>query len=372
MPNSARVLRFPSQACRISLKPAEALGIAEEYLRTSAEDRSDALRERVLSNPDVLMAVLGELGRLRDSGPKAVLEETETIYVWLRAASAIGVFDERDYFLGEAAHLAGVASRHLGHREDANRWLDRAESHFRHTLNPGPSLANVGYVRLSLAFESGRYDDLLELIPSIRRTFERLRMSEESAKCLLLEGMTLKKVGRTADALGLLLPIRDWEAASVTSALKGRIVSEIGDLCQLENRVDDAMSAYQEALGILGNTTVSQARADLKMFVGEAYRTRGSFEVALEAFRSAVADYLALGLTSRTAYLRIYVADTLLQLNRNREAEWEILAALPTIEEQKMVPEGFAAVALLKESVRRRKTDPNALRELREHLQASK
>ncbi len=37
-----------------------------------------------------------------------------------------------------------------------------------------------------------------------------------------------------------------------------------------------------------------------------------------------------------------------------------------------MVPEGLAAVALLKESIRRRKTDPNALRELRERLQTQK
>ncbi len=42
------------------------------------------------------------------------------------------------------------------------------------------------------------------------------------------------------------------------------------------------------------------------------------------------------------------------------------------LEERKMVPEGFAAVALLKESVGRRKTDPTALRELREHPQANK
>ena len=54
-----------------------------------------------------------------------------------------------------------------------------------------------------------------------------------------------------------------------------------------------------------------------------------------------------------------------------REAEWELLAALPTINEQQMVPEGFAAVALLQESVRRRKTDPKALAELREYLQAT-
>ncbi len=35
-----------------------------------------------------------------------------------------------------------------------------------------------------------------------------------------------------------------------------------------------------------------------------------------------------------------------------------------------MVPEGFAAVGLLGESVRQRKTDPKALLELREYLQA--
>ena len=71
------------------------------------------------------------------------------------------------------------------------------------------------------------------------------------------------------------------------------------------------------------------------------------------------------------AYVRLFLAETLIALNCSREAEQEILAALPTIEEQKMVPEGLAAVALLKESVRRRKTDRNALRELREHLQVA-
>jgi hypothetical protein len=35
-----------------------------------------------------------------------------------------------------------------------------------------------------------------------------------------------------------------------------------------------------------------------------------------------------------------------------------------------MLPEGYAAIALLQESVRRRKTDPNALSEVRQYLQA--
>ena len=70
------------------------------------------------------------------------------------------------------------------------------------------------------------------------------------------------------------------------------------------------------------------------------------------------------------AYLRIVLAETLIASLQNREAEWEILAALPTIEEQKMVPEGFAAVSLLRESVKRRQASPEALREVREYLQA--
>jgi hypothetical protein len=64
------------------------------------------------------------------------------------------------------------------------------------------------------------------------------------------------------------------------------------------------------------------------------------------------------------------LAQTLLEAGQPREAEWQILAALPTIDEEKMVPEGFAAVALLRESVRQRKTDPKALLELREYLRA--
>ena len=53
------------------------------------------------------------------------------------------------------------------------------------------------------------------------------------------------------------------------------------------------------------------------------------------------------------------------------EPNGELLAALPTINEQQMVPEGFAAVVLLQESVRQRKTDPQALSELRQYLQTS-
>jgi len=60
----------------------------------------------------------------------------------------------------------------------------------------------------------------------------------------------------------------------------------------------------------------------------------------------------------------------LLETGRTAEAELEIRAALPTIEREKMVPEGFAAIAILNESVRQRKANPKALGELRQYLQS--
>ncbi len=103
---------------------------------------------------------------------------------------------------------------------------------------------------------------------------------------------------------------------------------------------------------------------------GETLRELGRLSDAIPAYRAAIEDLVTLGMATRAAYFRVLLAELLIQASKPREAEWELLAALPTIDEQKMVPEGFAAVALLRESVRQRKTDPKALVELREYLQA--
>lgn len=62
------------------------------------------------------------------------------------------------------------------------------------------------------------------------------------------------------------------------------------------------------------------------------------------------------------AALHLVIADVLLDSGQERQAEWEIRAALPVIDRLKMVPEGFAAMSLLRESLRRRSIDRQALR----------
>lgn len=345
---------------------------AQSFLAVPAGERSKEHRERFLGSPETLLAICAYLGRHRDSAPAAVAGDASDVYHWIaRGGCALWLFDERDYFLGETALLAGIATRHLGKREEAFLWLDRAEAGFRHTMNPAPGLASVAYARLALRFEMGRYQDVLELAPSLEASFSKLRMDPEVAKCRLLLATTLKMVGEHAKALELLTSFTKAPALHDEPALRSRILAEVGDLHQLQGDFGLAVAEFQEALSLLPDSEVSPVRANLKMYAGSAYKALGRLEDARQAFQSAQRDFFALEMRAMVAYLHLLVAEALLEMKRDREAEWEILAALPAIEEMKMLPEGVAAVALLRESVRRRKTDFSALRDLRARLEAT-
>jgi tetratricopeptide (TPR) repeat protein len=183
--------------------------------------------------------------------------------------------------------------------------------------------------------------------------------------------MTLKQMGQHPMAIEVLDQVREENETSADPLLAARVLAELGDLQQMEGRLDLAMAAFQEALSLLPEHEVSLAKADLKLYVGGIQKTLGSLAEATDSFRAAQRDYQALGMRPLAAYTHLVVAETLLEMKRDREAEWEILAALPTIDEIKMVPEGFAAVALLHESVRRRSTDTTVLQQLKAHLQSN-
>jgi len=259
----------------------------------------------------------------------------------------------------------------LGQRDETQRWLDRAEARFRHVVNPAPLFAAISYLRIALHYDKGSYQDVIELTPSLIGSFNILGMGRDEAKARLLRAAALKLIGRTEEAMGELELLRGFREVEEDFSLGGRILVEIGDIHQLEGRITDALASFERASALLQQVQPTGALGDLKSDIAALLRGQNRLQDAITAYRSALQVYESLGMATRVAYMRVLVAEILISANRSREAEWEILAALPTIEEQKMVPEGYAAVALLKESVRQRKTDPNALRELREHLQAA-
>jgi tetratricopeptide (TPR) repeat protein len=372
MSHSARILPFPSRYETVPLSAREAATAAHEFLATEPDLRSDCDLRRSLGSPEILLSICAQLRQMRDLNPAVVERDASQIYTWIsNPAFEVGLFDERDYFLGETALVAGGACRQLGKRDEALLWLDRAEAGFRHTMNPAPGLANVAYARLALRFEMGRYRDVRELAPSLEASFQKLRMHAEGVKCRLLLAMTLKQCGENATAIDMLEQVRTGPELKSEPFLQARLLTELGDLHQLQGDFSLALPAFQDALNLLLDKAISLAGADLKLYVGGVHRALGSLGEAKDAYREAQSDYAALGMRHLVAYTHLVVAEVLLEMKREREAEWEILAALPAIDEIKMVPEAFAALALLRESVGQRNTNLTALKDLRARLEAA-
>jgi tetratricopeptide (TPR) repeat protein len=332
------------------------------------------LTERSAS-PD-LEPILLLCGRLRervDSDPVAVAEEAPRLYELIQfGALEKGLFDENQYLLGETALLAARANRYLGKRRESESWLDRAETAFRSTLSPERSLAEVAYIRLVQDYDAHRCQDVLRRLPSLMTTFESLGMTLDVGKCRLLEAVSWKQLGERQKWVEALDRLRLCLETTGAGFLLGHLLIELGEYQAQEGNYDTAMHFHGEALTHLSQANRPIGVAYLKWSVGETLALMGDLARAHDTFISAQRDFETLGIRTYAALVGLVTAENLLAMNRQLEAEVAILRVLPTIEEQKMVPEGFAAVALLQESVRRRKTDPNALRELREHLQATK
>jgi tetratricopeptide (TPR) repeat protein len=371
MSKTARVLRFPERVTKpCPLSPDEIRASVEAYLLTPVDDRSPELLSSLLAGPEILFSLCDHFRNRRDSEPAEIAGECGRLYLWLRAnMQSVGLFDESDYLLGEIALIAAGACRLLGRRDDAELWLDRAEGGYRHTVNAGPLLANVSYERISLQFEKGLHSRVLELLPSLSESFVKFGMDRESFKCGLVEVMSLTATSRKLEARGRLEEMRRTPSLSREADLEGAVFMELGESLSSDGQHQEAGEYFHRALHLLKTSNKPVMLAHLKSVIGESLRQQGQLVDAAEAYRAAIADYAGMAMATWVAYLRVVLSETLVALGRPREAEWEILQALPTIEEQKMVPEGFAAVALLRESVKRRNADPNALRDLREHLQ---
>jgi tetratricopeptide (TPR) repeat protein len=349
----------------------EALTIARSFLRTPIEDRPAALTDEVFGQTETVFAICRLLRDQMNAFPSKVEPEVAMLYSWLATpVRALGLFDEHNYLLGDVALIASTVYRHLGQSEEAERWLDRADAAFRHIVNPGPMLANLAYARLALRHDRRQYSQVLELLPSVISSFQEFGMKVEQAKAFFLEAMTLKEMGESEEAFQKFEKLRMSLRGTSETALLGRVLVEVGAQYSKAGNYSEASAVYGEALVVLCHGGDPMTVAHLKGELGETHRALGDLETAAEYYSAAVNDHASLGMAVKVAYGRVILAETLLALGRYREAEWQILAALPTIEEQKMVSEGFAAVALLGESVRRRATDPKALHELREHLQA--
>jgi len=358
---SGRVLRFPHKA----VSSAEAQSAALRVLATPIADRARLAIHLALDEPETLLAVCGRLRDQLESSPASVRDDADFLYRFIeKPKRAIGLFDERDYFLGETALIGGTACRILFRRDDARRWFDRAEAAFRHTLNAVAEWSRVAYQRLALRLEEHQLDEVLELAPSLVASFEKLEMHKDALKCRFLEAVALKEGDRLSEAGDLFRRICQ-DAETVGSDKLLAIASY--NLLQIHGflgQAEEAMVEAARALPILRRLNNRVGIAKLHWGLAYLLRSQGRLAESLDAFRAAQTEFSEIGMRADVAAVHLVLADVLLELGQDSQATLEVLAALPVIEEEKMVPEGMAAFSLLRESVRQQRINRQALRDL--------
>jgi tetratricopeptide (TPR) repeat protein len=358
---TGRLLRFSPR----STSSEEGLESARALLAASIPERGADAATRRLEDPEILLSVCELLRQRMDTSPLIVREEGEYFYRFLsRPKRAIGLFDEREYFLGEMALIAGTACRQLSRRDEARLWFDRAESGFRHTANALCELSRLAYQRLALRLEERQLDAVLEMAPPLVETFEDLRMPEEALKSRFLVGLALMECDRLPESVQVFEEIcRD----AVTLKSEKLLASAYANLTTAYGMMGDstnAIEASRRAIPILKRMDDRIALAKVRWGLATLLRETGQIHSSIEAHKTAQGDFEAIGMRADAAALRLVVADLLIEVGREREAIREILSALPVIDELKMVPEGMAALSLLRESVRQERVNRQALRDL--------
>ncbi len=358
---AGRVLRFPAKCVSSEEGKAAALRI----LTIPCSERARNAVELHLEEPETLLALAFFLRDRLDSAPAIVRDEAEFLYRFLeKPRRPIGLFDERDYFLGELALIAGTACRQLSRRNEARLWFDRSESTFRHTASAFNELSRLAYQRLALRTEEREFEAVMELAPPLAETFERISMPEEALKCRFLEGLALMESDCLPDAIGVFETIcREAERLKSEKLL----ASAYGNLTHIYGMMGDsqrAIDASRQAIPVLTRLDDKVALAKVQWGLAALLREIGQIPASIEAYRVAQREFRQIGMRADVAALSLVVADLLLELNQDLEARLEILSALPIIDELKMVPEGMAALSLLRESTRQLRINRQALRDL--------
>jgi tetratricopeptide (TPR) repeat protein len=358
---TGRVIRFP----RKPLSSDAGVRAAERVLSTPHDERREKAEGLHLEDPETLLALCGLLRERMNTSPASVRSEAEFLYRFLESPKReIGLFDEKEYFLGEAAMLAGTACRCLSEREEAWIWFDRAEAGFRHTMNAVGELSRLAYQRLAERLEERQFEIVLELLPSLVESFRKLGMPEDALKCRFLEGLARMERDEPLASIRTFQEICEEAERIGSEKLLAEAHCNLVQAHAMLGEAEEALTESRRAVPILQLLGDRIALAKVQWGMGMLLRESGRIGESIEAYRQARAGFEAIGMRADVAATNLVIADLLLEGGATAEALRALSEALPVIAELKMAPEGMAALALVRESARRQEIDRQALREL--------
>ena len=354
---------------RRRLSPEEGLRQAERVLATPRDERTHRAAELHLDDPEMLLALLSLIPKKDNASPALVLEEAAFLYEYLenlevRFPSDPILCDELEYFRGEAARIAGTAARVLSRRDEARSWFDLSEAWFLTTENASANIARLSYQRLALRTEERDFAAVSKLTPHLIANFERMGMHEDAVKARFLLAQVYKETDRVAESAEVFEEIAVQSRALRNDNLLGFAMVNLAQAYGVLGDAEKVMAVAAEGAPLLKQQGNHVALGKLHAGLGLLLRTNGNLPDAIEAFRAAQKEFSEIELHADVAAVHLVLSDLLLDAGQAAQAEWEIRAALPIIDEYKLVPEGIAALSLLRDSLRRRQIDRNALRGL--------
>jgi tetratricopeptide (TPR) repeat protein len=346
---------------------------ARELLSLPRTDWEGALRfHPEYRIPETFYAAADLIAAKTEREPRPALEDALELYRLLEPmAREIAEFDEPDSLLGEAALVVGRAYRILDATELAETWLDRAVDAFSRSSDAEPELAKAKLLRVVVRIHQNREEEGLAMCREADPVLSRYGMQDELWRSRVLQAYCLNVLGCPTDAIPLLERAIDHfertgngEFAARSLQVLGNIYAESGAFAKAAPLLERSAEFFKQA----GNRV---ALLQVKWGLADAVRLSGSLQASVPLFEEIIQGYLELQMPNWSAGLRLIQAETLLQLERPAEAEWQVRQALPYLDRPDARPEAMAAVVLLKRAVESRKVDRDCVRRAREALEAS-
>src|SRR5262249_12874552 len=145
----------------------------------------------------------------------------------------------------------GASFRLSGRANGAEPWLAISESLLKRTVERELALAQLGYSRLTLAFERGEFALVLEESTTLAKVFKRYSAERWLAKCCLTRGQAFKMLGRLDEALTTFEKLRVNQSLSTEPDLLGYVLGAEGETYMMNGNLAKAIASYERALTVL-------------------------------------------------------------------------------------------------------------------------
>ena len=370
---STRILGLPADAQRWE---AEYLHLFRDSLQlkaTAAACQSgapwwvtDNESQPVVTEPETIFQLLLYLQDSKETAPELVAKRTYEVHDFLRLRDTAFPSDLQYFFLGESARILGSVMKYVGRPREVEGWLEQAEAYFHRGPNPAPQLARIKAHRLALLYQLNGWELVCQAAPGIDRMFSTFAMEEDRVKWRIVWAATLKLAGKFDEALDVLKPLLE-SRARVRPELLGWVLLQAGDIHQICGDHSRAIEELTEAAQLLREGAQFTGLAEVSATISYVFRSHGMLSQAIELLESSRKDHKRLGMKWNEAYKRMLIAETFLAMGRAHDAEIEIRAALPILEEQAMVADALAAASLLREALQKQKLDERFLGDGRDH-----